>query len=238
MSDDSTASLIAARRVSARATAGSKSKVRRKSKGGRPTQTEVKERHVRVLRVASRLFIEQGYEATSLDVISRESGVAKRTLYNDYGGKGGIFHDVIMERTLLYGSAVQFTVKKNESVTHTLARAANAVIEMNLSKDTMALTRLIIADAHRFPDLMKKVVEDGNANLVNQIEKLLQAVAERGSLTVRKGWSWPLLAKTFVDLMVGNSVTHVATGLTNTIPTEAEINAKIKLFLGAMSAPD
>lgn len=238
MSDDITENLLTARRMSARASAGSKSKARPKSKGGRPTQTEVKERHERVLRVASRLFIEQGYEATSLDVISRESGVAKRTLYNDYGGKGGIFHDVIMDRTLLFGSAVQFTVKKNESVTRTLARAAHAVIEMNLSKDTMALTRLIIADAPRFPELMKKVVGDGNANLVNQIEKLLRTLAERGSLTLRSGWSWPLLAKTFVDLMVGNSVTHVATGITNTTPDDAEINTKIKLFLGAMSVSE
>jgi AcrR family transcriptional regulator len=189
------------------------------------------ERRRRVLEIATRLFVEQGFVATSLELIARRAGVAKRTLYSDYGGKGGIFHQVIIERTLLGGIA-EFTTRSEESARVTLLRAAEAVIKMCLSRDTVTLTRMIIAEVQRFPKLMSSLVSDGNANLLTDVERLLRTMAAEGRLA--KQSDWRLLAKIFVDLIVGNSVLHASAGVLSTIPDSAEIILKVDLFLRAI----
>ena len=40
-----------------------------------------------ILAAAKRLFIDQGYGATSMDEIASQSGATKRTVYNNFGSK-------------------------------------------------------------------------------------------------------------------------------------------------------
>jgi AcrR family transcriptional regulator len=44
-----------------------------------------------ILRTAARVFLTHGYEESSMDQIALESGVARRTLYNQFGAKKVLF---------------------------------------------------------------------------------------------------------------------------------------------------
>ena len=46
------------------------------------------------LLAAGRLFLEQGYPATTVDVIAREAGVSSATVYKTYGGKAGLVREL------------------------------------------------------------------------------------------------------------------------------------------------
>src|ERR1700683_4501558 len=63
----------------------------RRGPGGRPTRQEAERRHRDLLTTAKRLLLERGWEATSIDEISRQSGVAKRFIYARYADKASLF---------------------------------------------------------------------------------------------------------------------------------------------------
>jgi AcrR family transcriptional regulator len=48
-----------------------------------------------ICREAERLFLENGYVATTIDAIAREAGVAVQTIYNSVGNKAAILNTVL-----------------------------------------------------------------------------------------------------------------------------------------------
>ena len=78
--------------------AGPKPKRKNGNQAGRPTAAELEKRKVRVIEVATELFVSHGFAATSLVDIAREAGVATRTLYEHFGDKEAIFREVIFAR--------------------------------------------------------------------------------------------------------------------------------------------
>ena len=66
-----------------------------KSRGGRPTKTAAIERDQRLIEVATRLFLDRGYDATSLDAVAEAARVSKPTVYSRYGDKRGLFAEVL-----------------------------------------------------------------------------------------------------------------------------------------------
>jgi AcrR family transcriptional regulator len=59
--------------------------------GGRPTRAEAERRLGTLLDTAMRLFLQQGYEAVSVEEIAKQAGVAKRFIYARYGDKSELF---------------------------------------------------------------------------------------------------------------------------------------------------
>ena len=86
-------------------------------KGRRQVQSAAT--RVEVLRAASRLFLANGYAATTINAIADEAGVAVQTIYNSVGGKvrllegvlgmaaaGDAGPDSVVERELAAGAAI------------------------------------------------------------------------------------------------------------------------------------
>src|ERR1700689_1584800 len=48
-----------------------------------------------LLAVATALFAERGYEATSIDVVLQESGASRGSLYHHFKGKDALFEAVL-----------------------------------------------------------------------------------------------------------------------------------------------
>src|SRR6516225_5388806 len=66
-----------------------------KSRGGRPTKSAALERDQRLIEVATRQFLDRGYDATSLDAVAEAARVSKPTVYARYGDKRGLFAEVL-----------------------------------------------------------------------------------------------------------------------------------------------
>lgn len=67
-----------------------------KPQRGRPRDPE---RCRRILEAARSHFYAQGLERASLDTIAADTGTSKRTIYNHFGSKQGLFEAVVHERT-------------------------------------------------------------------------------------------------------------------------------------------
>src|SRR6476469_7782553 len=64
-------------------------------RGGRPTLEEAADLDRAVRDTALRLFLEDGYDATSMDAIAREAGTTKASLYARFPSKDALFSSVL-----------------------------------------------------------------------------------------------------------------------------------------------
>src|SRR6266702_1955558 len=100
-------------------------------KAGRPTVDELERRKLKVMQVATSLFVRDGYAATSLVDIAKGAGVATRTVYQHFGDKEAIFRQVMFARE----TAAVFAppaIQPEDSLFDIIVRAANYIVEVSL----------------------------------------------------------------------------------------------------------
>lgn len=109
-----------------------------------------------ILEAAAVVFLREGFERASVDVIAAEANVSKRTIYNHFADKRALFLDVIsyklhpgaliaaLDPELLTGSG---TIRRD------LERMGRRVVDQELHEDVSALRRVLISDVIRFPEL-------------------------------------------------------------------------------------
>ena len=132
----------------------------------------------RVRDAAIRVFIEDGYGA-SMERIAARAGVAKQTLYNQFGNKENLFAEVIRQ------SVDDITVSLGDlklDLRRSLLRFAAAFRAKALSSHGLGLHRALIAEAPRFPKLARVIHEKGAANARDTLAKFLQQAMDSGQL--------------------------------------------------------
>ncbi len=112
-----------------------------------------------ILSGARRVFLREGFAAASTDVIAREAGVSKRTLYSYYPSKEELFQDVLRGLTIEnpQTQVLEFVrgiePSSQEELREALVRLAEKILSTMMDPEYLALLRTIIADSHRFPKL-------------------------------------------------------------------------------------
>jgi len=81
----------------------------------------------RLLDTASNLFYENGIAATGIDTILSAAGVAKMTLYNQFGSKEGLVREYLTQR---YGGFLAFVRKAVEERTQDDAKRIMALFDV------------------------------------------------------------------------------------------------------------
>ncbi len=112
------------------------------------------------LRVAAhRLFLQQGYLATSIDAILAEAGISsKETLYRHYANKEALFVDVLsyltMEQPGFSEKLAALPMPHDlSSLRQALTQLSREILSMMSQPGYLPLVRTIIAEAPRFPQL-------------------------------------------------------------------------------------
>jgi TetR/AcrR family transcriptional regulator, mexJK operon transcriptional repressor len=121
--------------------------------------TRTQQTRERLRAAAHRLFLQQGYLATSIDAILAEAGISsKETLYRHYASKEELFIDVLGHLTL---SQPGFSEKllalptphDLPSLRQALTQLSREILSLMRQPEYLALVRIIIAEAPRFPQL-------------------------------------------------------------------------------------
>jgi TetR/AcrR family transcriptional regulator, mexJK operon transcriptional repressor len=127
-----------------------------KSKGGRPSLEDIPRRNEHLLEVATENFIRLGFNATTLDRIAAEAGVAKRTIYARYPDKQALFF-VVMRR--LSENRVFETEPRDDELPlrEGLRKRAKVMMELSLTDRHLAIARLFMVELAHFPELGKSL---------------------------------------------------------------------------------
>jgi len=156
-----------------------------RSCGGRPSREAAALLRDKILDVATELFLRDGYEAVSIEMIARGAHVSKRTFYQRFSNKAVVFTDVvhrIVERLRPKNDTMLF---EGDDLENILLRLARIILDAVLTPNALALHRIIVAEATRFPELTVAVSQQtASHEAVQRIGALLEREVRMGQLFV------------------------------------------------------
>jgi len=147
--------------------------------------TRAQQTHQRLRAAAHRLFLQQGYLATSIDAILAEAGISsKETLYRHYANKEALFVDVLSHLTLEQpGFSEKLAAlpmpRDLPSLRQALTHLSREILSMVSQPGYLPLVRMIIAEAPRFPQLGTLFFSTVPQRGLTIITALLQAAREQ-----------------------------------------------------------
>ncbi len=233
MTIDQIRSTTAATPTLARA-ARPKAKRKKLNQAGRPTASELERRKSRVMEVATHLFVEHGFAATSLVDIARDAGVATRTLYQHFGDKEAIFREVIFARDA--EAALQApSVESGDTLYSALLRTSHYAYTVTYRDQSVGLMRLMIAESKRFPEFMQSVATSIFAHFRRNIENVLEALEKAGLIPAD---NHNRSAELFSDLVLGSHPIMTYTYWDSAIPSYQDIEERLDMYILGRFGPD
>ena len=157
-------------------------RVRLRGRGGRPSRVESAQLSDRILDVATRLFLADGFGATSIEAVAKQAGISKRTFYHRFRGKEELFEAVVRRLIERWMPPFDAALLDAPSLREALRCAAEYMLDAALTVEGLALHRIVIAEAERFPGLARILHELGAAAGVERIARHLDERIAHGEL--------------------------------------------------------
>lgn len=152
----------------------------RKRRCGRPTAHDTEELDQYLLEIAAGLFAQHGYAATSIDQIARKASASKQTIYRRYPSKEALFIAVLSDLTGTVLQAMAATPLKDPL--EELRHISTLLLDLTLRPDSLGTYRILIADGHRYPSLLRQAVEAIGQPFHESIVRLLKAAESKGQI--------------------------------------------------------
>ncbi len=161
---------------------------------GRPCRDA---RRQAILDTASDIFLEEGFAAASMSAIAARLGGSKGTLYNYFDSKETLFSAVIQDHCDRGQAEVfDFDIEAADFGV-ALRTLGERYLRLILSDDVVALNRLVIAEAVRFPQIGRTLYEAGLKRGLKRIADYIQTAMDNGHL---KAADPELAAEQMMDL--------------------------------------
>ena len=162
--------------------AGTGLEVQRRGRGGRPSRRESALLSDRILEVATALFLGDGYGATSIEAVARRAHISKRTFYHRFPGKEALFETVVRRLIDRWMPRFEADLPAATNLAETLRRTADYMLAAALTPEALALYRMAIAEATRFPALARILHDLGAATGIDRIARHLAERIASGEL--------------------------------------------------------
>jgi AcrR family transcriptional regulator len=164
---------------------------------GRSAAGEDPAKRRQILEGAKRVFVSTGFDAASMNDITRESGVSKSTLYVYFRSKEELFHALIAEEREAYFADIEELLLDAEAPALTLGRFARRLFDLMLSPEAMTAKRTVIAVASRMPELGREFYRRGPMRGLALVSDYVRRACELGSLRAEDP---DLAASQFIEL--------------------------------------
>ncbi len=150
--------------------------------GGRPSRAESEKIEGRILDVATGLFFRHGFAATSMEQVAVGAHISKRTLYARFRDKATLFRGVVDRQVGLWRATFEARAERLQPLASALKEAAEGILRVALEPEALALHRMVVAEAERFPELARTLSAAG-ASGVEWLGELLRRSPEIGPLS-------------------------------------------------------
>ena len=191
-------------------------------------------RRHQLIEVAEEIFLERGYHAATMDDIARRAGMSKKTIYVMFESKAALFNALLAARLAPLAAPLP---DDGRPLAEILCAFLRSVAHLVLSPRQVALTRLMIAESPRSPDVVLALRGQAVCNGNGALESWLARQVARGTLALRD-------PREAAAMLFGMSIGELALRqLTQgePKPSEAELQRRIELsvrmFLAAYAQP-
>lgn len=142
--------------------------------GGRPTRQQAAALGDKILDVATALFLSRGYGATSIEAVAHRARISKRTFYHRFADKNALYSAVIHRLLQHWLPEFEAAFDAPAPLEAVLERSALRMLNLALSPQALALRRLLVCEAERFPELVRIMNEQGATRGIDRIAALLE----------------------------------------------------------------
>jgi len=196
--------------------------------GGAACCPRSEKKRLAIVEAAEKLFLENGFGATSMDAIAVEAGASKRTVYNHFPSKDELFRTVL-ER--LYGLSLnnpEGMPAPGGPVETALEILAWRILSHIGEPRVRAMLRLVISESARFPEIAQIYTRTGKDPSIQRFAGFLKGEAEAGRLVIDD----PVLAaEQFIGCLKETVVWPLLLGLQPQATESVVVREAVKTFL-------
>ena len=178
----------------------------------------------RLLESATKLFMEKGFEATSMVEIARHAHASKETFYRYFPTKHELFREVVYTRANRFVAEMNAVLVSHDPPAKALTSCGELMLERILTIEATALHRILSMERERFPELRGVFHEKGPARVHAALSRYLAEQVAKG--TLRK-MNPAVAARQFFDLVAAEMLMKVnIAGYPS--PTKAETRRRVR----------
>ncbi|WP_158075936.1 TetR/AcrR family transcriptional regulator [Bombella intestini] len=154
----------------------------RPSRNGKGTSSKYEQ----ILQSAGQLFLQQGYERTSMSQIAQLAGVSKGSLYNHFENKADLFTAFFEEcsRTRL-NTLKSVSQAPQPDLRTALEQAAATIISLMIDPEAIGLYRIVVAEANEFPNLADTLWHYGVSRTLTGLSEWFAEKHAAGQLIIK-----------------------------------------------------
>lgn len=176
---------------------------RKQGRRGRPANGALGQT---IVNNASELFVELGFQATTMDKVAQRAKISKLSIYRNFKNKEALFSAAIAAH------CHQFAPKApiegvDGSTEDQLVAVASSLLRTLLSPDVRSVEAMIVADKTNQKSLSKLHYEAGPAYVIAQIEAQLRQLHAKAVLNVPDSLR---SARLFAALIKGSDLLTIA----------------------------
>ena len=133
-----------------------------------------------ILAAAHDLFLDKGYEATTLSDIVGRSGGSLATLYELFEGKSGLLRALVSDRCARVSDTIDRAASSHKPPREALREIAEYLFDKIIDASAIALFKAALAQ----PELGRKLYEAGPANGQAKVANYLALESKNGNLSI------------------------------------------------------
>jgi len=153
-----------------------------------------------ILEGARRAFMKYGFDATSMNHITREAGVSKGTIYVYFENKEDLFSALIQTSKQKFTATLRDILAEDGDVRDILRNYAKAFARYILTSQMTEAIRILLGVIDRMPHLCSNFMKSGPENARSVLEEFLQKQVDAQRLEIA---NVELAARQFVELATG-----------------------------------
>jgi TetR/AcrR family transcriptional regulator of autoinduction and epiphytic fitness len=134
-----------------------------------------------ILDASTRVFLEKGYSESGMTEIAAEAEVSTATLYSHFAGKAELF-DAVVERLWHKLRPEEEPEAWEMPPEQALTHFGRNVLKVLLSPTSLALFRVVIAQASRFPEMTQAFRYHGDEAITQALAQYLSRQTKLGVL--------------------------------------------------------
>ena len=189
---------------------------------GRPTREQAEARHQEMLDAALDLFLEHGFELTTVEMVAARVSMTRRTVYALYADKAALFNAAVqraIERQIVPPEVLAGFDQGDLAAT--LESVARLRIGQVMTPNGLRLQRIINTESYRFPEIFTANFEQSAKPVLDFVAGVLDRAIAAGQISpTDSGFA----ASAFMSMVVGGQVRAIVSGRG---PARAELDRRI-----------
>ena len=152
------------------------------------------------MSVATQLFLQHGFDATSIELVARNAKVSKVTIYSHFIDKNGLFSAAFKRKFATIGEQFQLGFRNEGSLRERLTSIGTTMHSIIHSETMIQLERRISGETEAHPEISLTFLQEGPYRLRKRLAEIFEQMISDDEINANDP---SLAAEQFVSMCKG-----------------------------------